>query len=163
MSTHSSATELAIVHPDAAGIDFCAQFHVVAVSAERDDQPVRSFRSFNQHLHVMTNWLKQAGIPMVEMESTGGTGFPLTKFWRRMGLKFFGQRPGGEECSWVQDQCERCPVATEAVSVWAVTGQFPATPGSNSTPFSLQIANMQISLLRENTSSVEITDAALLQ
>ena len=40
MSTRSSAAELAIVHPDAAGIDIGAQFHVVAVSPERDDQPI---------------------------------------------------------------------------------------------------------------------------
>ncbi|EEG09624.1 hypothetical protein [Pseudogulbenkiania ferrooxidans] len=71
MSTHPSAAELAIVHPDAAGIDIGAQFHVVAVSPERDDQPVRSFRSFTQDLHALAAWLKALGITSVAMESTG--------------------------------------------------------------------------------------------
>ena len=35
-----------VVHPHAAGIDIGATFHVVAVSAEHDSDPVRKFKSF---------------------------------------------------------------------------------------------------------------------
>lgn len=89
MSTRSSAAELAIVHPDAAGIDIGAQFHVVAVSPERDDQPVRSFRSFTQDLHALANWLKQVGIRTVAMESTGVYWIPAYEIREAHGFEVF--------------------------------------------------------------------------
>ncbi|RXZ43676.1 IS110 family transposase [Crenobacter cavernae] len=89
MSTHQSAAELAIVHPDAAGIDIGAQFHVVAVSPERDDQPVRSFRSFTQDLHALASWLKAVGITSVAMESTGVYWVPAYEVLEAHGFEVF--------------------------------------------------------------------------
>lgn len=89
MPTRSSAAELAIVHPDAAGIDIGAQFHVVAVSPDRDDQPVRSFRSFTQDLHALANWLKQVGIRTVAMESTGVYWIPAYEILEAHGFEVF--------------------------------------------------------------------------
>ena len=43
------------VHPDAAGIDVDSRFHVVAVSADRDPEPVRTFRSFTHDLHRLAD------------------------------------------------------------------------------------------------------------
>jgi hypothetical protein len=37
---------LSTVNPNAAGIDVGSQFHVVAVPADRNDEPVRTFQSF---------------------------------------------------------------------------------------------------------------------
>lgn len=67
----SSAAQISVVRPHAAAIDIGAQFHVVAVGAERDAEPVRTFRSFTKELHELADWLKQVGIHTVAMESTG--------------------------------------------------------------------------------------------
>ena len=66
-----STRQFSIVHPDAAGIDVGAQFHVVAVPADRDPEPVRTFRSFTGDLHRLAEWLRSLGIRTVAMESTG--------------------------------------------------------------------------------------------
>jgi transposase len=42
----------------------------VAVSAERDPQPVRRFPTFTRDLHALAEWLEQCGIGSVAMEST---------------------------------------------------------------------------------------------
>ena len=62
--------ELPILHPDAAGIDVGASELFVAVSADRDPQPVRSFPTFTRDLNALADWLQQCGILSVAMEST---------------------------------------------------------------------------------------------
>ena len=57
-----------LVNPDAAGIDIGSQFHVVAVSADRDPEPVRTFKSFTGDLYRLADWLKTIGITSVVME-----------------------------------------------------------------------------------------------
>jgi hypothetical protein len=47
--------ELPILHPDAAGIDVGASEMFVAVSADRDPQPVRSFPTFTRDLNAGVN------------------------------------------------------------------------------------------------------------
>ena len=50
--------ELPILHPDAAGIDVGASELFVAVSADRDHQPVRSFTTFTRDLNALADWLQ---------------------------------------------------------------------------------------------------------
>jgi transposase len=50
--------KLGIAHPNAAGIDIGSASHFVAVPPDRDDQPVREFRSFTEDL-------ERIGLPMV--------------------------------------------------------------------------------------------------
>lgn len=38
--------KFALIHPNAAGIDIGSQFHVVAVPSDRDNRPVRTFKTF---------------------------------------------------------------------------------------------------------------------
>ena len=59
---------LSTIHPDAAGLDVSATFHVVAVAADRDEQPVRTFRTFSGDLHRLADWLQAVGITTVAME-----------------------------------------------------------------------------------------------
>lgn len=68
---------LSTVNPNAAGIDVGSQFHVVAVPADRDDEPVRSFQSFTGDLHRLADWLVACRIDTVAMESTGIYWVPL--------------------------------------------------------------------------------------
>ncbi|MGF6904353.1 transposase [Paraburkholderia sp. GAS348] len=60
-----------------ATIDIGVQFHVVALGPERGPQLVRTFRSFTKDLHDLADWLKQAGITTVAMESTGIYWIPV--------------------------------------------------------------------------------------
>lgn len=64
-------TGLPIIHEFAAGIDIGSRFHVVAVSPDLSDEPVRTFQAFTTDLLHMADWLIEIGIKTVAMESTG--------------------------------------------------------------------------------------------
>lgn len=83
----SGAAQISVVHPHAAAIDIGAQFHVVAVGAERDAEPVRSFRSFTKELHELADWLKQVGIHTVAMKSTGVYWIPVFEILEARGFE----------------------------------------------------------------------------
>src|SRR2546426_4684096 len=78
---------LSPIHPNAAGLDVGATFHVIAVPGERDRQPVRSFRSFTGELHQMADWLKQVGVTAVAMESTGVYWIPVYEILESHGFE----------------------------------------------------------------------------
>ena len=46
---------LPLIHPNAAGIDVGAKEHVVAVPADRDPEPVRSFKAFTPDLYELAD------------------------------------------------------------------------------------------------------------
>jgi transposase len=73
----STAGRLSTINPDAAGLDVGATFHVVAVPGDRDEQPVRTFRTFSGDLHQLAEWLRAVGITTVAMESTGVYWIPV--------------------------------------------------------------------------------------
>ena len=47
--------ELSPVHPAAAAIDIGATMHVAAVGSNRDNEPVRTFRTFTADLHRLAD------------------------------------------------------------------------------------------------------------
>jgi hypothetical protein len=59
------------INPDAAGIDVGNAQHWVAVSPDRDPEPVRRFDCFTADLYALADWLKRCRIKTVAMESTG--------------------------------------------------------------------------------------------
>lgn len=73
----SGRLELRQLKLDAAGIDIGSEEHYVAVPADRDPQPVRTFGSFTPDLHEMAGWLKHCNIKTVAMESTGVYWIPV--------------------------------------------------------------------------------------
>ena len=73
----TSAGRLSTINPDAAGIDIGSTFHVVAVPSDRDDRPVRTFRTFSNDLRQLADWLTAVGITTVAMESTGVYWIPV--------------------------------------------------------------------------------------
>ena len=56
--------ELPVLHPDAAGIDVGASELYVAVSADRDPQPVRSFPTFTRDLNALADGLQRCRISL---------------------------------------------------------------------------------------------------
>jgi transposase len=79
--------ELRQLKLDAAGIDIGSQEHYVAVPADRDPEPVRTFGSFTPDLHEMAAWLKQCHIKTVAMESTGVYWIPVFQILESHGFE----------------------------------------------------------------------------
>jgi transposase len=82
-----SSGPLSTIHPAAAGIDVGSTAHVVAVPADRDDTPVRTFRTFSGDLHHLAEWLGAVGITTVAMESTGVYWIPVFELLEARGFE----------------------------------------------------------------------------
>jgi transposase len=103
---------LQVVHPDAAGIDIGAREHWVAISPERDPEPVRSFKCFTADVEQMAAWLIERGIRSVAMQSTGVYWIPVLEILQQRGLEVYlvnarhtknlpGRKSDIVECQWL--------------------------------------------------------------
>lgn len=104
---------LELAHPDAAGIDIGSASHFVAVPPDRDDEPVREFKSFTDDLERLAGWLKACGINTVAMESTGVYWIPLFELLESRGFAVYlvnarhvknvsGRKSDVLDCQWLQ-------------------------------------------------------------
>src|SRR5258706_2897290 len=75
------------VHARAAGLDVGSTFHVVAVPPEQSDEPVRTFRSFTGDLYRLADWLQEAGVTTIAMESTGVYWIPVFEILEARGFE----------------------------------------------------------------------------
>jgi transposase len=102
-----------VLEPNAAGIDVGARQMFVAVTPEKDADPVRIFDAFTEDLEKLAEWLKQCGVTTVAMESTGVYWIPLYEILERRGLQprlvdarhmknVPGRRTDWQECQWIQ-------------------------------------------------------------
>jgi transposase len=109
---HSSLLER--INPNAAGIDCGAEEHYVAVPADREAVPVRSFATFTTDLHRLADWLTACGITTVAMESTGVYWIPLYEILEARGLDVVlvnarhvknvpGRKTDVVDCQWLQE------------------------------------------------------------
>ena len=80
---------LDIVHPDAAGIDVGGGEHWVAISPDRDPEPVRRFGCFTADLREMARWLVEKGVRSVAMQSTGVYWMPVFEVLEQHGLEVY--------------------------------------------------------------------------
>lgn len=78
--------QFTLLNQNAAGIDIGSQFHVVAVSPERDQKPVRTFKTFTGELYQLADWLESVGVETVAMESTGVYWIPLFEILQSRGI-----------------------------------------------------------------------------
>lgn len=78
---------LSMINPNGAGIDVGSTSHMVAVPPDRDERPVRSFRTFTADLHELADWLKASGVTTVAMESTGIYWVPVYEILERCGFE----------------------------------------------------------------------------
>jgi transposase len=79
--------DLSPVHPAAAAIDIGATMHVAAVGANRDKDPVQTFRTFTGDLHRLADWFSRCGIKTVVMESTGVYWIPVFEILEQRGFE----------------------------------------------------------------------------
>ena len=71
MIKSQDGNKLAIVNPNAAGIDIADTEMQVCVPEDRDGENNRRFGSFTQDLNTIVDWLKDCRITTVAMEATG--------------------------------------------------------------------------------------------
>jgi transposase len=102
------------INPNAAGIDCGAEAHYVAVLADRDPTPVRSFQTFTAELPRLANWLTACGVTTVAMESTGVYWIPLYEILEAQRLDVVlvnarhvknvpGRKTDVVDCQWLQE------------------------------------------------------------
>jgi len=102
-----------IQNRNAAGIDIGSQSHHVAVPADRDVQPVRTFRAYTCGLEEMMQWLKACRITTVAMESTGVYWIPAYQMLEQNGFEVLlvdarsvkhvpGHKTDVKDCQWLQ-------------------------------------------------------------
>jgi transposase len=103
---------LEVVHPDAAGIDIGGREHWVAISPERDPEPVRCFGPFTADLREMAEWLVSKGVRTVALQSTGVYWMPAYEILEQHGLEVYlvnarhtknvpGRKSDIQECQWL--------------------------------------------------------------
>jgi transposase len=101
------------INPDAAGIDVGNAQHWVAVSPDRDPEPVRRFDCFTADLYALADWLKRCRIKTVAMESTGvywialyevleSCGFEVCLVNARQAKNLPGRKTDVKDCQWLQ-------------------------------------------------------------
>ena len=106
-------SELQVVHPECAGIDIGSASHFVAVDPARSTQPVRCFDSFTDDLEAMAKWLRECGVTLVAMESTGVYWIPVYEVLERFGFEVHlvdpratkqvsGRKSDVLDCQWIR-------------------------------------------------------------
>lgn len=106
-------SRLEVTNPNAAGIDIGSASHYVAVPADRDDEPVREFKSFTVDVHKLADWLEACGVDTVAMESTGVYWIPVYEILERRGFTVLlvnarhvknvaGRKSDVLDCQWLQ-------------------------------------------------------------
>ena len=103
---------LEVVHPDAAGVDVGGSEHWVAISPDRDPEPVRRFGCFTADVREMGRWLVEKGVRSVAMQSTGVYWMPVFEVLEQQGLEVYlvnaqhtknvpGRKSDIQECQWL--------------------------------------------------------------
>src|SRR5438128_8959923 len=102
------------LNPNAAGIDCGSAMHYVALPADRDAVPVRSFPTVTAELHRLADCLVACGVTTVAMESTGVYWIPLYEILEARGLDVVlvnahhvknvpGRKTDVVDCQWLQE------------------------------------------------------------
>jgi transposase len=104
---------LAVVHPDAAGIDIGNASHFVAIPPERDPVPIREFGAWTAALQAMAQWVPAHGIRTVALQATGVDWVAVQEVLEQAGLEgslgtargtrsLPGRQSAVQECEWLR-------------------------------------------------------------
>lgn len=109
----TSLDNLAIVHPNAAGLDIGAREIWACVPAGRDEETVKRFNTVTPDLPALADWLIACSVDTVAMESTGVYWVPVFEILEARGLKVYpvnswplkhvpGRKSDYLDCQWIQ-------------------------------------------------------------
>ena len=177
---------LQIQHPEAAGIDIGGREHWVAISPDRDANPVRCYGCFTADLQEMARWLVEKGIRTVALQSTGVYWMPTFEILEQHGLQVFlvnaqhtknvpGRKTDIQECQWLlklptfgllNNSFQPTDEIRRARTLWRHRGNLVADAGSaiQRTQKALIEMNIQLSNVLSDLSGVSgmrIVDAIL--
>lgn len=104
---------LAVVQPDAAGIDIGNASHFVAIPPERESVPIREFGAWTAALQEMAQWLTAHRIRTVALQSTGVYWIAVLEVLEQAGLEVYlvnargtknlpGRKSDVQECEWLR-------------------------------------------------------------
>ena len=104
---------LAVLRPNAAGIDIGSEEHYVSVPPDRDHEDVRRFGCYTADLRRMAEWLKSCHIDTVAMEATGVYWVPAYEILEEYGFEVFlvdarqtrnvsGRKTDVLDCQWIR-------------------------------------------------------------
>lgn len=110
------SASMPVIHPHAAGIDVGASEHYVCVPADAvpaGQTPVRSFGVFTEELDCLVEWLREAKVQTVAMESTGiywtvlcgkleAAGIEVVLVNARHLRQVPGRKTDVKDCQWLQ-------------------------------------------------------------
>jgi transposase len=105
--------QLALVHPNAAGLDIGVAEIWACVPPDRDAEPVKVFDTFTPDLHRLAAWLIACGVDTVALESTGIYWLPIFEILEARGLQVQlvnarhikhvpGRKSDYLDCQWIQ-------------------------------------------------------------
>src|SRR5450432_733647 len=105
--------EIAIVHPNAAGLDIGASEIWGCVPADRAGERIKVFGTFTPDLQRLVDWLIGHEVDTVAMESTGVYWRPLFELLEARGLTVYlvnarhiknvpGRKSDYADCQWLQ-------------------------------------------------------------
>ena len=108
-----SLENLAVIHPNAAGLDIGAREIWACVPPGRDPESVKRFSTFTPDLQVLVDWVVACGADTVAMESTGVYWIPVFEMLEARGLKVYlvnawhlkhvpGRKSDYLDCQWIQ-------------------------------------------------------------
>lgn len=109
----NSVSSIKIVNPDSAGIDIGSTSHFVAIPADREGDTVREFKCYTPDIQAMIEWLKEAKIKTIVMESTGSYWIPVFEMLDQAGFdvnlvdahqvkNIRGKKSDVIDCQWLQ-------------------------------------------------------------
>lgn len=102
------------ININAAGIDIGSGSHFVSVPDDRDETPVREYKTFTPDLLELATWLKKCDIDTVAMESTGVYWIPLYEILEEAGFEVLlvnahhvknvsGRKSDVLDCQWIRE------------------------------------------------------------
>ncbi len=89
MRKQKKLDQLALIHPNAAGLDIGAREIYGCVPPDRGGQTVQAFGTFTPDLHRLADWLMTHRIDTVAMESTGIYWVPIFEILEARGLTVY--------------------------------------------------------------------------
>ena len=113
MPTPTRIESIAIVHPNAAGLDIGAREISAGVPPDRDGETIKVFGTFTPDLEQLADWLLAHQVDTVAMESTGVYWIPVFELLEARGLKLSlvngrhvkhvpGRKSDVQDCQWLQ-------------------------------------------------------------
>lgn len=112
-TTKKRVEPIAIVHPNAAGLDIGAREIYACVPPDRTGEPIKVFGTFTADLERLADWFVAQQVDTVAMESTGVYWIPVFELLEARGLTMYlvngrhvkhvpGRKSDMQDCQWLQ-------------------------------------------------------------